>query len=413
MKVDLFSFSDLEGGASRATYRLHKALNYELIDCNLHVMKKVSREEKIIGPNTTFRKFESNIRPHLANFPSIIFNKEVNPIISSPAYFNSYILNKINNLESDIINLHWINHEMISIEQISKIRKPLVLTLHDMWFFCGAEHYTNDLRWKEGYTKFNKPKSDKGFDINKWTWKRKLKYWKKPIHVICPSRWLANCAKESYLMKQWPIRVIPNTLDTNFWRPIEKSIAKSALNLDIEKHYILFGALSATGDKRKGFQYLKSILESIDSSKLNVEIILFGTESYFDNKLLKNFKVHNFGHLNDDLSLRIIYSAADLLIVPSLLEAFGQTASEAHSCGTAVLAFNNSGLSDIVTDGVTGSLVDINEKIMSRELIHLFSNPEILFEMGINARNKALKNWSYEIVAKKYIDLYQDIIDGN
>ena len=40
---------------------------------------------------------------------------------------------------------------MLSIADIAKIKKPIVWTLHDMWAFCGAEHYTTDKRWINGY----------------------------------------------------------------------------------------------------------------------------------------------------------------------------------------------------------------------------------------------------------------------
>ena len=75
------------------------------------------------------------------------------------------LLKQIQSINPDLVHLHWINNEMISIEQIGKITKPIVWTLHDMWPYCGAEHYTNDRRFIDGYNKKNKPGYEKGFDI--------------------------------------------------------------------------------------------------------------------------------------------------------------------------------------------------------------------------------------------------------
>ncbi len=412
MKIGLYSFSDIEGGAARATFRLHQALINNSIDSSLYVMKKLSSDIKVFGPTTRFRKLESMIRPHLSNIPELLLNKKKSNIITSPAFFNSYIKDNINQSSSDIINLHWINHEMLSIEQIPKINKPLVLTLHDMWAFCGAEHYSSDTRWRDGYNINNKPLTHKGFDLNRWTWERKFKNWKIPLQIVCPSQWLANCVNESFLMKDWPIKVIPNTLDTDFWVPIDKRIAKSALNLNSNKNYLMFGALNASKDKRKGFEYLKKALELLNEKSLDFEIILFGADKDSENDILCKYKIHNFGHLDDNLSLRLLYSAANLLIVPSLQEAFGQTASEAHSCGTAVLAFNNTGLSDVVSNGITGSLINVDSQEMANEIIRLFSDPVILNEMGQKARKKATENWSYSIVSKQYKNLYEEILEN-
>ena len=56
-------------------------------------------------------------------------------------------------MDYDLINLHWINHEMISLDDIKKIKKPLVWTIHDNWPFSSIEHYIDkrDKRIYEGY----------------------------------------------------------------------------------------------------------------------------------------------------------------------------------------------------------------------------------------------------------------------
>ena len=123
---------------------------------------------------------------------------------------------KINNSDADIVNLHWIQREMISIKDISRIRKPLVWTLHDMWAFCGTEHIATDNRWRDGY---HKTENSNFFDLDKWNWSRKKKLWKNKLQIITPSRWLGKCVEDSKLMGDWPISVVGNTIDTKNGNP--------------------------------------------------------------------------------------------------------------------------------------------------------------------------------------------------
>ena len=102
----------------------------------------------------------------------------------------------INSSDADVVNLHWVQAEMLSIADISRIAKPLVWTLHDMWAFSGAEHCAWDNRWRDGYRRNNRPKHERGFDLNRWAWQRKRKYWRRPMQIVCPSQWLADCGRQ-------------------------------------------------------------------------------------------------------------------------------------------------------------------------------------------------------------------------
>ena len=96
----------------------------------------------------------------------------------------------------------------IKLEEIGKIKKPLVWRLADQWAFCGSEHYAQEntsnalsdssqLRFTNGYSSKGKNLLQKIFDIDKLTWERKRKAWKKPINIVCTSNWMLNCVKQS------------------------------------------------------------------------------------------------------------------------------------------------------------------------------------------------------------------------
>ena len=150
MKVALVSETDISGGAARATYRIHNALIQSDVESTMVVNHALSQDETVSGPHTAFQKLLVRLRLLIGNKISS-FQKSANPILHSAAWLPSIWLRKLNRSQVDIINLHWINGEMISIEDIPKIKIPIVWTLHDMWAFCGAEHLAFDDRYKEGY----------------------------------------------------------------------------------------------------------------------------------------------------------------------------------------------------------------------------------------------------------------------
>jgi glycosyltransferase involved in cell wall biosynthesis len=208
-----------------------------------------------------------------------------------------------------------------------------------MWAFCGAEHYTDDLRWRDGYRRDNRPAYERGFDLNRHPWQRKRRHWRRPMHIVCPSQWLADCVKASALMADWPVLVVPNPLDTDRWRPIEQRLARELLGLPLDAPLLLFGAMGGGRDPRKGFDLLLAALEQlrVEPSLEELQLVVFGQLAPREPPEL-GFPVHYTGHLHDDLSLRALYSAADLLVVPSRQDNLPNTGVEAHACGTPVVA---------------------------------------------------------------------------
>jgi glycosyltransferase involved in cell wall biosynthesis len=317
---------------------------------------------------------------------------------------------RINASDADVVHLHWVQGEMLSIADIGRIKKPIVWTLHDMWAFCGAEHYTEDWRWRDGYTPSNRPPGDGGFDLNRWTWKRKRAQWQSPMHVVTPSHWLADCARASVLMREWPVSVVPNCLDTNRWQPLEQALARRLLGLPPDVSLLLFGAMGGAADPRKGFDLLTDALHHLRGSVHGLELVVFGQLAP-QKAVDLGFPIHYTGHLHDDLSLRALYSAADALVVPSRQEAFGQTASEAHACGTPVVAFNNSGLPDIVQHQQTGYLAKaFDTQDLAEGIRWILADKTRAGALGVQARKHAVDNYSNKIVAEQYLYVYQQAL---
>lgn len=332
---------------------------------------------------------------------------------SASAFFSSGLDRVINSTDSQVVNLHWVCGNMLSVKDIGRIRKPIVWTMHDMWPFCGAEHYADDspgARFESGYLGTNRPAGHSGLDVDRWTWNRKVKAWKRHMHIVAPSRWLATCARRSVLMGDWPISVIPNALDTQIYRPHPKSFARNALNLPEDKQLIAFGAIGGGNNHRKGFDTLLAALRLVSEANTNVAYVIFGQSKPKD---IPDIGMHIYwmGHLNDDISLALLYSAVDVIVVPSRQENLPQSGTEAQACGCPVVAFNCTGLPDVVEHKTTGYLADAYSSTdLAAGIDWVLEDGRRHAELSKAARERAMRLWSPEVVVPQYMKVYQDAI---
>ena len=411
MKILHLSYSDFKGGASRAVKRIHESL-LPKVDSNLivNLSNEIYGNKNIFGPKNIFFKYKNLLRAAVGTRLGLLLRSD-NFVIHSLGVLPSNFSKFINKSDFDIINLHWIGGEMISIEDIGKIKKPIVWTLHDMWPFCGAEHFTLDDRWKYGYFKSNKKKNEKYFDLKRFCWDRKVRSWKKKMNIVGVSDWISNCASDSSLMCDWPNRTINNTLDTNFWKPESKSKAREFFNLPMNIKIFGYGSLGYKNSSLKGKDLFLSAIKHIKHDKKKFGIFFLGEGNDFADEI-NGIKIFKVDRLDNDNEIKHFYNAIDFVVVPSRLESFGQTASEAHSCGKPVVAFKCTGLTDIIKHKINGWLAepfDISE--LATGIDYILDLDEVTFKKYCqDSRNMAEKKFSYEVISKKYIELYKDIL---
>ena len=414
MNVIHLNYSDSIGGAARAAHRIHHAVRGVGVDSKLLVNRAVLSDPTVVGPATAPGRLLGKARRILAA-PWQSLLKGGSPGLHSPACIPSRWASRLNASATDLVHLHWINCEMMSIADIGRLTKPVVWTLHDMWAFSGAEHYTDGVRYREGYSAANRPPRESGFDLDRWTWRRKQRHWQRPFQIVAPSRWLAGCVEQSALMRDWPVTVIPNPIDTEIWKPTDKLLARQALNLPSTAPILLFGALGGDEDPRKGFDLLRDAMQHlrgrISGQELNaLELVVFGQLAPTQQTSL-GFPVRHTGYLHDDEKLRLLYSAADAVAVPSRLEAFGQTASEAHACATPVVAFNTGGLADIVAHRETGYLAkpfDVQDLAAGIEWV--LGAKAAGLNLNAAARERACLLWDSRVVGRHYAELYARVM---
>lgn len=410
MKIFHVSYSDVGGGAARAAYRIHHALRIKGVDSTMMVSNAAAGDWTVQGPVSKLEKLSTRIRPQVAWLASRLLRTE-NPIIHSPALLPSGLIKRLQACDADVVHLHWINGEMLSIPEIGRISKPVVWTLHDMWAFCGAEHLAWDDRWREGYRANNRPIHETGFDLNRWAWVRKRKHWRRPMLIVTPSRWLARCVRESALMGDWPVEAIPNPIDTEIWQPLEQKLARTLLGLPIGVPLMLFGAIGGTAAYHKGFDLLLDALELLQGEVKGLELVVFGQ---LRPEVPPNlgFPIHYMGHLHDDLSLRALYSAVNLMALPSRQDNLPNTGVEAHACGIPVVAFDTGGLPDIIDHQKTGYLAKaFDPEDFAAGVKWVLSDAVRLKALGLAARDRAERLWSVDVVASQYLKIYQRALE--
>jgi glycosyltransferase involved in cell wall biosynthesis len=408
-KVLHISYSDAQGGACRAAYRIHRSLAQTGVDSEMLVNVTESNDPCVEGPLGGWRDWL--VRHGYPRVSNAVLKTLVtqNSILHSTSLLPTNLLKRINRSDADIVNLHWVQGDTLSIADIGRINKPIVWTLHDMWPFCGAEHYTMEFRWKQGYQKNNRPLYESGFDLNRWTWLRKQTHWRIPINIVAPSYWLYKCAKNSALMRDWPCDLIPYPIDIEVWRPIEKHQARNLLNLPRDSPLVLFGATGGTIDPRKGFDLLVEAIGHLVDQVPALELVIFGQnaksgEPKFD------FPTHYIGSLKDDLSLRVLYSAADVFALPSRQDNHPLTCMESLSCGTPVVAFNASGQGGMIQHLETGYLAAaFDTKEFARGIQWVLEGSDEK-KVRRSSREYAERFYSPQIISERYQEVYSRVL---
>ncbi len=398
-------------GAGRATLRLHLGLLNENIDSSVLVLQKDTDYQsvnKLDDQTVLFKKIQAKL---LGKYLSQILGRKTTFSINATP---SLVENQINNFNASVINLHWVGWEYVKIEALRKFKVPLVWTLQDMWPFTGGCHYSEECdRYTNSCGACPQLRSGKELDLSRWVWQRKAKAWKDiNLTVVAPSSWIAKCARSSSLFRERRVEVIPFCLDTEQYKPIDQQKARELLNLPQDKQLVLFGALSATQDRRKGFHLLLPALQNLSQSgwRDRIELVVFGSDQP-NNPPNLGFKTHYLGSLSDDLSLARVYSAADVMIAPSIQESFGQTGSESLACGTPVVAFDGTGLKDIVDHQQNGYLVRPFEiEDLAQGIAWVLEDKQRHHKLCIQAREKAEREFALEVQARRYLSLYSELL---
>lgn len=412
MKILIVNTSDIQGGAARAAYRLHKSLLAAGVDSKILVQDKYSDQYLIKGPKSKVRKTINKIRPFLDGLPVKIYKYRSKTLFSPGWLPFTDIVDRINKENPDIVHLHWINAGMMRIEDIARIKAPVVWSLHDMWAFTGGCHYDEGCgAFSRGCGSCKVLGSQKTRDLSAKVFERKHKvFLEKNINVVGLSKWINNCSQESALFKDKRHINLPNPIDVSLFKPYDKKGARALWSFPENKKLILFGAMGATSDPRKGFKELSDALPKLNSN--DIEFVVFGSSEPEKSQSF-GFKTHYLGNLHDDVSLVALYSAVDVMVVPSLQENLSNAIMESLACGTPVVAFDIGGNSDMIDHKENGYLAKpFESQDLAKGIDWVLQNIDYS-RISHNAREKVVQCFDSRMVVKKYIELYKEVIAGN
>jgi glycosyltransferase involved in cell wall biosynthesis len=419
LRITHLNTYDFSGGAARSAFRLHQGLRGIGHQSTLFVQYRQSADPNVLTfrPPLTFgtrvrrvsrryflresRKLHHSRRP-----------EETHLFLDDRSEHCADVLPQLP--PTDILHLHWVGGFIEYAEFFRALPKtlPLVWTLHDMDPFTGGCGHARDCR------KFVKCcgacpllGSSETKDYSYSIWKRKEVAFRnlnpRLFEIVTPSRWLANEVRQSALMGEFSINIIPYGVDTRRYRPRDQEMAREILGVPARAKVLLFVA-QAFADKYKGFP---TLLEAISKIKAVPDLFLL-TIGYGPASVPIAIPNCSLGPLTDERVIALAYNAADLFALPTLMDNFPNTALEAMASGLPTVASNVGGVPEIVRDGSTGILVEpTNSEGLASAIEKLLNDSERRRHMSANSRSIALAEYDSTLQAKRYVKLYEQLLN--
>jgi len=410
MKVLHLISGDLNGGAAKGAYWLHQSLQERGIESRI----LTNATDPLGDPSVTsinsssWQRFKNGLIHQIDKSPLEFYPRREKQIFS-PSLTGYHFLSHPAYQWADMIHLHWINGGMINVRHLSEIKKPVVWTLRDMWPMTGGCHYSlNCDRYKMTCGKCVQLGSTKEYDLSRINFNRKKKFLPKKCVYVGISPWLAESAKKSSLLKGRDIRMIFNNVSSSDFFPVGKKLARSVLQLDTPKKILLAGAQKIT-DPYKGFDKFMQAVSRLDPSQYY--LAFFGRmDSEAANQCGLEYK--NYGFIHDTVTLRLLYSAADVFVAPSLMDAFGKTLVEAMGCGTPVVCFDATGPKDIIDHKINGYKAAPYDPDDLKRGIEWVAHTDQYEQLSKKAREKAVSVFDSKHIAEQYHQLYDQLLNN-
>jgi len=404
IEAALFSTRTLQG-AGYAAYRLHKGLLAgDVVSPTMHTTLRHHKMEPGVRviPHPTMKderwltlQKPANSKPNLTMFT-----------VNHPVILNSKLAEWIE--KADVINLHW-TARFLSVENIAYLThcgKPVVITLRDMFQLTGGCHYFHGCGgWMQECA--NCPQLVDHWDNfpSKVLMAKRRNYDFGNLTLVALSQHSANIIRRVPLFRDCRIEVIPNSIETDVFQPRGKKESRERLGLPQDRRIIAF--VPSYSSDVKGYREAKAALALLKSSNpdLNPLLLLVGRKTSATDDI--PFDQHSLGYIGDTEALSYAYSAADVVIVPSLEETFSNTTAEAISCGTPVVGFKTGAIPEMAIDGKTGYTCEVGDVGgFAASIAKVLRSGNL----GGNCRKYAEENLRFDLQAKRYEDLFTELV---
>lgn len=415
MRILIVNESERRGGAAIAANRLCKALQHAEAEVAMLVREKQSSDPNVIRlpdkwPYLWRYYAEKALFALIEKDKSYRFNFSDNGFGQVPGtqYFSS----------ADVIHFHWINKGFLhlkSLDRLIKSSRPIVITLHDMWYFTGGCHYTEGCeRYMTGcgHCPMLKRPSLRDVSASMAEFKKVIFAGSDNVRIVACSHWLAEEAMKSPVFANRRVVVIPNPIDTTLFSPADKAASRAKLGLKNEGFYLGFVSANLK-DKRKGMEgFMKAIHFLQQSNPALAEkstVLMIGKPP--DEPIAFPVKVVWSGYLESEELMALWYNAMDVFISASSQDNLPNTIMEAMSCGTPCIAYDIGGIRDMIDNTENGYLIPYGETdLMAGRIAEMaLSAAE---SMRVSAREKVLKFFDQPAVAAQYLEVYNALLAG-
>jgi len=391
---------DLRGGAAKIAYSLKEELERRGHQTSMFVGRKYS-EEKNIKLLNDVRSFSGKVRRKLAYW-----------LANDIDFFSSdHILKTPEFKRADVVHCHNLHSYYFNLGTLKKISqfKPVVWTLHDMWpITAHCAHAFDSAMQDNGF--FACPSLDIfppiAWHNEKYLEKRKRNiYLESKFQIITPSKWLAGKVKQS-ILKDKPLSVIYNGIDTSIFFPQNKDKSRQDLALPYNKHIVLIVAKGGTSNPWKGGNYAQEAIKAFRGNSRAFFVVLGG------NIGLDEENVKTAGFITDKATLAKYYSAADMLLYPSIADNCPLVILEAMACGLPVVSFKTGGIPELIEHKINGYIAEYkNADDLKSGISYLLNlSPQELEKMRQYSINKIRAGFSIEKMTDQYLEIYKELV---
>lgn len=415
LRIATFSTMD-HGGAGLGSHRRVEALRRHGVDARIHCLIKKTNMSYV--HQITLSEPLEGMDLRVAWRKAAVLTRQEHPGLKARELFSKIDsvvdFRKLKHVfdRADVVHLHWVPGIVDYANMDELADKAVVWTLADMNAFTGGCHYSEGC---EGYKDkcLNCPLLNEASDLPHKAWKVKRDAYEKipNLHVVCPSEWLAECARNSSLLGGRPIHVIPNALPVDRFTLVNRFVARRKLGLPFDKKFILFGADNLT-NKRKGGDILIESIKQLISKGFSgrTEALFFGSGS-----LDLGIPSHSMGSVSDELKMSLIYAAADVFAFPSREDNAPLTVAESMLSGTPVVAFPVGNVNELVIHMQNGYIASYGNPVdfakgLEWALSDTGSSQALL--RGLRAHRSARVHNDPSTSAQRHIALYSKMLNA-
>ena len=411
MKTEVhISTRDKIGGAAIAAWRLHEGMQELGMDSRV-----VSRYRTWNGPDV------SCISTPLFEAADLFHQNRVVPAQPEAATLFSLSPVSVPLLDhpwiagADVVHLHWVAQFLApeDIAELCKAGKTVFWTFHDQWPYTGGCHYIGDNPRQEDDWDGT---AQIGASMHKFARmeleRKKQAFADAPIHVIAPSRWMADQAAASGVFHPERIHIVPYGIDTTIFCPSDSGNESQDLGDNGEVN-LLFGC-QYLGEHRKGYRELQQALLHCMADPLfakavaddRIRMTTFGAVP--EGGLDLPIPTTHLGMLLGEKEVRDVLRVSSAFVCPTLEDNLPNVVMESLACGCPVLAFSTGGIPDMVSHEESGLLAPKGDVLALAQCLIRFCRDDRLRQRLRSGTNHSRSgDRSLQTQASRILELYE------